>query len=297
MASEPVAGFPSIDRAIRNYVHLEIDERALSLTAPRAIDLERSFVDFLVSRGVLEFRASELYVEHGGNVIRQAGLAADAWKEIGEERPYAQMADEPARLISWRSPSFAELTGHAPIAEEFAAAYDWMRRNVGTAFLLPALCYLRALGCDRIFLCDGPDDEGVDCIGRIATGPLRSLAVFVQAKSSADFVTGDQFSAMQTRYSALPSTRMFRRYLEVLEVTRSSEGAGFLFVVAAQGRFKDGARHLAWKTGTLLRSGRALAHTLASYYPMGSLDAIAQTFELPQGSDLERNLAPELARP
>ncbi len=278
-------------------MHLEIDERALSLTAPRAIDLERSFVDFLVIRGVRELHAAELYLEHGRNLIRQTGLAADAWNEVGNRRPYAQLADDPGRLLSWRSPSFEKLTGHVPIAEEFASAYDWMRRNAGPAFLLPALCYLRALGCDRIFLTDGPDDEGVDCIGRIATGPLRSLAVFVQAKSSSDFVTGEQFSAMQTRYSALPSTRMFRRYLEALEVTRSAEGAGFLFVVAAQGRFKESARHLAWKTGTLLRSGRALANTLASYYPTGSLDAVAQAVELPQGHDLERNLAAELAWP
>lgn len=295
MGSEPVPGFATIDRAIRNFVHVEIDERALSMTAPRAIELEQSFVRFLMRCGIQELSAAELYERHAQNVHRQAGLAAEGWQELGQHRPYARLMDEPGTLACWRNPAFEELTGFTPIPGDVASAYDWMRRNAGTAFLLPALCYLRAIGCDRIFLTDGTGDEGIDCIGRMGAGPFRSLAIFVQAKSSMSFVGGDQFSAMHARFAGLPSTRMFRQYLDALQIPQSTEGAGLLFAVAAQGRFKESATQLAWKSGALLRSGRSIAQTLGGYYPHGALDTLTGRFVPPDGPDLNRNLATDLA--
>lgn len=296
MASDVVPGFTSIDLAIRNYVHVEIDERSLSMSPPKAIDLKLGFVRFLVDRGMSELNAYELWTRHDRNVLFAAGAAAATWNDLGEDRPYAPLIENDGMFACWRNPRFAELTGYNPVPESFASAYDWIRRNAGTAFLLPALCYLRAIGCDRIFLTDSTGDEGIDCIGRIGSGPMRSMAVFVQAKSSLDFVTGDQFSAMHSRYAGLPSTKMFGLYLEALDIPRSQTGGPRVFVVAAQGRFKAGASQLAWKTGVLIRSGRAIAQALGDYYPKGALEELTDRISLPEGLDLVRNLAGDLAR-
>lgn len=294
MAAEPVGRFTSIDKAIRTFIHLEVEMRSLSPASPRSLQLDRTFIDFLVRHGMVEIEAYELLERHRDHLTFRLTSTMEGWSEFGGSRPVALLPDDPNRLVFWSNPNFGQLTGFNPLSSAVVAAYDWMGRNAGNAFLLPALCYLRAIGCDRIFLTDSPGDEGVDCIGRIGGGGLRSTAVLVQVKSSLEHVSGDQFSAMYARYASLPATSMFGRYFEALDVPRERFGSSRIFVVVAQGDFREGARQLAWKAGTLLRPGRMVAEVLGSFYPEGSLDALSERVELPVRANLERNLAPEL---
>ena len=266
----------------------------MSTTSPTSINVERTFIDFLMARGVLEVAATELYSRHERHLSLRINNSLASWGDLGGIRPVASHPDQPGRLVCWRNPRFDQLTGYPPVGEAVAAAYEWIERNGTPAFLLPALCYLRAIGCDRIFVTDGPDDEGIDCIGRIGFGGLRSTLVFVQAKSGRDFVSGEQFGSMYTRYASLPNTPAYGRYLTALGVPQSQDGLARIFVVACRAQFKEGARRLAWRTGTLIRSGRMLAAVLGEYYPAGSLDALSERFVLPVGANLDRDLASEL---
>lgn len=289
--SEPVGCFTSLERAIRRFVHVEIEERSFSLASPASIEIERAFVAFLTGNGVVEVKANEIFDVHRQQIMFGLEASMSGWSDLDIGRPIAFLPDDESRLVCWRNPAFDELSGFEPISEEVVMAHEWMRSNAAPAFLLPALCYLRAIGCDRIFLTDGSRDEGIDCIGRIGSGGLRSAVVFVQAKSSTDFVSADQFSTMHSRYVGLQSTAMFRDYLAALEVPASLDGSARLFAVVTQGRFKKGAQELGWKTGSLLRSGRMLAGVLGAYYSNGRLDQITAQTTLPSGPDLSRNLA------
>jgi hypothetical protein len=141
---------------------------------------------------------------------------------------------------------------------------------------------------------DGPRDEGIDCIGLVDQGGLRSTAIFIQAQSRGDLLGGDMLLQEYSKYAALPRTDKYMHYLNALGVPRRLDGAGFLYAVLANSDFKFAAQQYAARLGVLLRSRRQVAQILSSRTALATLERLEANVRIPETGDLTTNFAPQL---
>jgi hypothetical protein len=202
------------------------------------------------------------------------------------------VTDRKGLLAGWVHDRHLDLTGYPPVSEEFIEIYHWLSSLNEREFLLPVVCFLKLVGCDAIFVTDGTGDEGIDCLGRIGVGPLRSIVLFVQAKSKIDHVPRDLVLQEYGKYAALPRTPKFHSYLEALGVERSMDGAAFNYVIIASNEFQASAQQVSARLGVLLRSRRQLAYFLSQQTSLANLKALHARSLIPPRPDLSTNLAP-----
>ncbi|MBW6528978.1 restriction endonuclease [Sphingomonas sp. RHCKR7] len=280
-------------RAVRSFVQ---DRLALIVTAvdgERVVDLEVSFTRFLADHGIEENLASELSTEQYPAVRHKVADHIVRWSDQGLSPPFGFHVEQEGKVVTWRHDRFEELTGHpAPTTSQFEVQ-AWVAALLNRDFLLPCACYLRALGCDPVLITDGSRDEGIDLIGLLKSGPLRSTVVYVQAKSQAR-LSGDELLREFGKFAGLPQTEKHRQYLEALGFSRLRDGASALYLCMVNGDFEFAAENHARNVGALLRSRRQMADQLARVYSRQRLDELRAAVAIPPGADLGRNLAPLL---
>ncbi|MBV2149048.1 hypothetical protein KRZ98_12235 [Sphingobium sp. AS12] len=281
-------------KAVRAYIHEHLAISVASVDAEPAFQLEVDFARFLRTRGVEENLASELSAEQYALVERKVSDHVNRWFAHGLAPPLGFQVDNEKTIITWRHDRYEELTGHVPIPETHFKAAGWIADHLNRAFLLPCACYLRALGCDPIFITDGARDEGIDLIGLIRGGPLRSMVLYVQAKSQSR-MSGDELLREFSKFASLPQTDKHLRYLDALGVSRLKDGASFVYLCLVNGDFDFAAETHGRNLGALLRSRRQIADQLSQHYSQDRLDQLGQTIVMPTGADLGRNLAPVLS--
>jgi hypothetical protein len=283
------------DKATRRFVAENLEGRVMRADCPKSINLDLEFSRFLQTHGIEALEAAEIAAEQRLLVRRRVSRQIERWVGQGVSSPINFVVESEEVVISWRHERFAELTGSEPPVVGFVDVYVWLSEQSNRAFLLPCLCFLKLLGCDPIFVTDGARDEGIDCIGLIATGELRSTAVFIQARSAAALISGDPLLQEYAKYAALPRTHKYMQYLDALGVLKLQDGAGYLYAVLTNSDFHYAAQQNAARLGVLLRSRRQIAHFISQVYSVRRLEQIRAELKIPETGDLTTNLAAQLS--
>lgn len=287
--------FRDVGEAIRSFIFDRLEGSTIKPNGPKLFNVTQSFSAFLADNEVGEIAANEIAAEQNGLLWIHIRRRIERWHGQGVTPPFAETAEIEDVLVTWRHDNYERHTGALAPKHELFEIYSWLGGLQEKDFHLPCLCYLRVLGCDPIFLTDGGFDEGIDCIGVVSKGPIRSTVVFVQAKSSLKWCSGDEVRLECTKYLGLPRTEKYMKYLNALGVVNSSTGAGYLYTIILNSDITFSASAAANKLGALLRSRWQLANTLAAHYSLKDLLALREAVQLPNGPDLSQNLAPLLA--
>lgn len=261
---------------------------------PRTINIDTAFSAFLGEHGVEPLMAQDVAVEQRLLVKRKVSEQIGRWRGQGVQSPFDFIFESDEVVVTWRHPRFGELTGATAADENFVRVHEWIGQQGQRDFLLPCVAYLKLLGCDPIFVTDGARDEGIDCIGLVATGGFRSVAIFVQARSRTDLFAGDPLLQEYAKYAGLPRTAKYMQYLEALGLSRLNDGCAFVYAVLINSDFKYAAQQNAARLGVLLRSRRQMAQCLSSNASVIKLEQWKAQIAIPERGDLSTNISPLL---
>ena len=168
---------------------------------------------------------------------------------------------------------------------------QWLGTLTPRGFLLPCVLFLKTLGASRVFVTDGPNDEGVDIIGRIGEGALQSTTLFCQVKTQNAHVGREQLLTEYGKYLALPHTKKYQRYREALGLDQSVDGSSYLYVFMTNQGFAIPSRQIARSLGILLRSRIQIAHWLSQHMTVAELVDVQRVIGVEPVADVTRNLA------
>ncbi len=287
----PVPGFYDFKEVVRGYVLERLETITIELDCPPRIKISEHFIAFLIGHSVDETVAVDIAARQERLLIDEIDKQINRWVQQGVTPPFSRISDDNDALVTWQHKKFEEYTGEPPLDKNFFEIYSWLGRLKEKDFHLPCLCYLKSLGCNPIYFTDGKGDEGIDYIGMIASGPMRSTAIFVQAKSSPNSFGTSEVLQEYAKYSGLPRTEKYIQYLNALGVSKSNAGAAYVYIIVSNGDIKHGAVSFSYKVGALLRSRRQLALALASKYSYSQLLQLAEAVPVPDFPDLTRNLS------
>lgn len=290
---DAIPGFTDLKAGFRHYVSISLELTIMAPSCPPRIKLSSHFVEFLVGLKVDRAQAIDTATYQKRLLLDEVDRHIGRWRAQGVTPPFDRSTDdeEDDSLITWAHSGYERHTGEAPLGPEFFKIYHWLGSLKEKEFHLPCLCYLSVLKCDPIFLTDGARDEGIDYIGLISSGPMRSTAVFVQAKSGVGAFGSADVQQESAKYQGMVRTDMYMHYLNALGVPSSTAGAAFVYAIISNGDIKHGAASSSYRVGALLRSRRQLALTLSTEYTFDDLVRLATSVTLPAHPDLSRNLA------
>ena len=281
--------FRSAKDAINRFVYDDLIENTLCGSAPETFNLQNRFSDFLVSGSFNKLRADEEAEKQASLIQGRLNEALDSWRALGLPSPLGY-ADSDDVLLTWRHSSYADITGYTPLSSAFVDVYDWLTNLNARDFLLPCAAFFKLIGCDPIFITDGSRDEGIDCIGRIADGPSRSILVFAQCKTKEKDrkVFGKETLFQEYgKYASLPKTDKYREYLRALKFEEIRDGTGSLYFMMSNGEFASEAQTVARNIGMILRSARQLAYFLSTHSGITQLTDLLAAGIVPSNPRLE----------
>ena len=290
--------FPNPRTAINQFVFQQLVYCSLEREAPRSINLSQQFAAFLADNGLNRYSAEEEAENKMVLVKRRVSEVLSEWSDLGVGAPLG-FSDNDDLLFTWRHPKSSEITGREFISRKFVMTYDWLSRLNSREFLLAGAMFLKALRCDPIFVTDGPNDGGIDCIGRLSDGPLRSVIVFVQVKTREDRyaqIGRDLVVQEYGKYASLPKTEKYRDYLNALQFDTLRDGCGPIYVMVSNVEFNHDGQVLGRNLGIVLRSRRQMAHILSHHFSYRRLVDARREVEISSRPDLGTNLSPVLHR-
>ena len=282
---------------IRSYLYDFLFTKILNQGCPRTLNIQRSFRDHLALKEHLEDSADELSEKWHQNLLyRIEQNLSEAWDGLGVPRPIALLDNDNTTLVTWSHPRYSTLTGLGPLPEEFIAIVNWLQSLDPREFLIPCACLLSLIGAEHIYITEGTGDGGIDCIGKIENGPLRSLCLFVQAKTSNSGVKREILLTEYGKFKMLPFLRPYQQYLEKLQVENSFDGMGISFLIVSNNEFLPGARSAASTLGIILRSRKQLAYWLSTKASLAELEKLLKELHKYVQRDASINLAPHIQK-
>ena len=277
--------------AVRDFVYDRFMPTVLSVNSPAVLNVENAFATYLRENGWPELVANEMAEKWQPNLVELLHKELSTWEARGLARPACFMDLENDKVVlTWRHKNYKELTGRESLDEHFFGVLDWVRSLDSRHFLIPNLVLLSELGADRVYITEGGGDGGVDLIGVIGKGPLRSTGLFVQAKTSSKRVTRDKVLLEYAKYMSLPRSERFRDYLNALGLGASMDGSSLIYIITANNQFESSAQKIATNLGILLRSDVQLANYVKSRYQ--SRDKVEEMYSRAKGHlsrDLQSN--------
>lgn len=289
--------FVNVKAAAISFIFDHLEHDSVRVECPRLYKIELEFSLFLQRRSVPELVANDVANKQLDLIWERLRTQIDRWHIQGVIPPYIEDPEAEDTLVTWRHARYQDISGTQPLKINFFEIYNWLATQRDNDFILPCACYLRAVGCDPIFVTDGAGDEGIDCIGIIAFGPLRGTSLLVQAKSSPSPLSADELLQEFGKSIAMRRTRRYREYLDALAVDKSRTGSADLYVLISNGDLKHGGAEAAHKIGALIRSRRQIAHALSERYTLKDLCRFRANPAFPKTSDLTLNVAPMLTPP
>lgn len=288
--------FRSRKEAVIRFVTERLIAPALTPDPPQTFNIVQQFASFLATGSFNLLRAEEEAEKQKSFLRRELSDALNEWELLGIPPP-VQYAENEEVLLTWKHNRFEELTGHRGISRNFIEVYEWLSGLQSREFLLACVSFLKLLRCDPIFITDGRGDEGIDCIGKIADGPLRSVAIFIQSKTKENDLEKlgrDALFQEYGKYALLPQTDKYREYLNALRYHDIRDGSASLYVILSNVEFKPEAQRLAKRLGILLRSKRQLAFFLSLNLQSNELRALQANHTIPNSPDLSTNVATKI---
>lgn len=277
---------------LQQFVDRRIFARVLTLRAPKTINVKESYRDFLVQKGHTRLGAAERAEEILGDVQERIRESIEAWGALGLPSP-VRFGPRENLLVSWAHDRHDEITGHRALPRRVLEVWEWIGGLTAEEFVLPVVAYVSLLGCDPVYVTDGPRDGGVDVIGRISYGPLRSVVVWVQAKTTTrTYVKANRIFEEYGKYAALYRQEQYQRYVSALAVDKQNDGSSGIYFMITNAEYSHEARVVAKSLDVVLRSRRQLAYWLGSRFSVEVLEELRSSAAVPFKKDLYRNLAP-----
>lgn len=277
--------------AVTQFIYENLLPDLLSVDSPEAFNLQTSFASYLKERAdsQTKLEADEHAEKWLGNLRTILEKELESWQIRDVPQP-AWIDPDQRTLITWKHPNFETFTGFPSPGIEYFAILDWLTGLNASEFLVPNAVFLAHLGADRIYFTEGRGDEGIDLIGTIDNGPLKSTCIFIQAKTKANHsrISRDTVLLEYAKYILLPRTEKFREYRRTLNIDSSIDGNAIIYVITANTGFDNSAREVARQLGILLRSHIQLARFVQLKY-----NTIEQVREM--HTRLKPHLKPDLS--
>ena len=283
---------------IRSYLYDFLFLEILNQKCPRTLNIQRTFRNHLARKESLKNSADELSEKwHQTLLDRIEYNLSEGWDGLGVPRPIALLDNDNTTLVTWSHPKYSTLTGLGPLPDEFIAIVNWLQNLDAREFLIPCSCLLSLIGAEHIYITEGKGDGGIDCIGKIENGPLRSLCLFVQAKTSNSSIKREILLTEYGKFKMLPFLDQYQQYLEKLEVKNAFDGMGIAFLVVSNNEFLPPARSAASTLGIILRSRKQLAYWLSTKASLSELEKLLQELhKYVQSGGASINLAPHIQK-
>ena len=225
-----IKGSQEINSYLYEFLFLEI----LSQNCPRTLNIQRTFRNHLARKEPLKDSADELSEKwHQSLIDRIEHNLSEGWDGLGVPRPIGLLDNDNTTLVTWSHPKYSTLTGLGPLPDEFIAIVNWLQHLGPREFLIPCACLLSLIGAEHIYITEGTGDGGIDCIGKIENGPLRSLCLFVQAKTSNSNIKREILFTEYGKFKMLPFLDQYQHYLKKLRVKNSFDGMSISFLMVS----------------------------------------------------------------
>lgn len=252
--------------ARRSFVFEKLVPRILSPAGPKALNVRDEFRDHFVENGLGPVRSEEMANDHFGQLCDSIERHLSDWDAQGVPRPLTQ-SDQDHIYLVWSHNQFPRYSGlRESIDRNFCEIFQYVQTLDGSQFVVICAIWLKCVGFRKILVCDARGDEGVDLLGLLEHGGLRSLVVVVQAKTSKSLVGRGLVLAEYGKYLMLPHTEKYIEYRRALDLDRRIEGNSWVYMLLSNQPFDAGARRVSSRLGILLRSIHQIAFFLAKKY-------------------------------
>lgn len=259
------------------------------------VNLQQVFRKELQRKGFSSLRATEIAEDWLEKLQQELEKQLIEWDLLGIPRPLVE-ASSPFTFLTFRHRNYESVLGMQGIPTQFPEVYNFVSSLSPREFLLVPACLLQLAGCNPIFISDGSGDGGVDCIGQVIAGSIRSLCLFAQARTSLNDISKESVQLEYAKFQDLQETGKFAEYLAALGKGNSADGRAICYLMFANAEFKEPAREYARRKGLLLRSCKQAAFWLSQNYSLDSLLEIQKNLGVNLVRDLNKNLAPLIAR-
>ena len=291
--------FSAAHEAVKTFVADRLMAASLSTSAPDVLNISDQFNSFLKDNEFGPLRASEETQKQEALILRHLEEELVEWRALGVPTPIDYVESNSNVLLTWRHSRFQRrFFNDVPYqTENFVAIYDWLLTLQERDFLFVCALYLKLMGCNPILITDGSGDMGIDCIGKVSKGPLRSLVVFVQSKTiqkSQGRVSENALRQEFAKYTMLKRSEKYLEYLRRLSVFDGRDGSGEVYFVVTNGEFRTDAQRSANRLGIALRSKRQMAFFFSLAYAFEHIEDAYRSITMPTGPDLDRNFADEI---
>ncbi|MBD1926184.1 restriction endonuclease [Trichocoleus sp. FACHB-90] len=258
------------------------------------VNLQRFLRDRLQQEGFSALKSTEFAEDWLQRLHQELEEQLTEWDLLGIPRPLVQ-ASSPSTFITFRHRNYHSAVGIQGIPIDFPSVYDFVASLAPREFLLVPACLLQLAGCDPIIITDGSGDGGVDCIGQITAGSMRSICIFIQARTSSTNITKESVQLEYAKFRDLQRTGQFIEYLAALGKGNSADGRAACYAMIGSAEFQAAAREYASREGVLLRSRRQIAFWLCKSFSLDSLIQLREKVGATLVRDLSRNIAPLIA--
>ena len=255
------------------------------------VNLERFLRNKLQQAGFSSLQSTELAEDWVKLLLQELEKELREWDLLGLPRPLVE-SSSPSTFLTFKHRNYESVLGMQGFCQDFPGVYEFVASLTPQEFLLVPACVLQLAGCDPIIITDGSGDGGVDCIGLVPSGSIRSLCVFVQARTSLQEITKEAIQLEVAKFQDMKRTGLFAEYLGALGKGNSADGLAVCYAVVASAEFKDSAREYARREGILLRSPRQAAFWLSHSFSLDNLLELREKLSPILVRDLSRNLAP-----
>lgn len=258
------------------------------------VNLERFLRERLQQEGFSALEAAEFAEEWIERLSYELEEQLKEWDLLGIPRPLVQGSSQ-STFLTFKHRNYQSVVGRHSLSPDFPSVYDFVASLTPREFLLVPACLLQLAGCNPIIITDGSGDGGVDCIGQVTAGSMRSLCIFAQARTSSTDITKEAVQLEYAKFRDLQRTGQFIEYLAALGKGNSADGRATFYAMFGSAEFKQPARDYASREGILLRSRRQLAFWLSQSFSLESLLQLREEIGVTLLRDLSRNLAPLIA--
>lgn len=268
---------------IRSYCRERVWEEVFSQTHETRINLKQALTQHLVRSGVIPILAEEFAERQLAYASSDLAAACAEWESLGVPPPLWQ-ADQSGLLITWKHPKFEEITDREPLSSNFPDFWKAIRFSLPTELLFHIAGYLYTLDCDNIFITDKSGDGGIDVIGLKNSGPFRGICFVVQCKWAATGVGRDSFLCDFSKNLLSERTGRWKTYVNEIGLNKAIDGFSKCYLFASNNEFADSIRDAARELSVVLRSGRQIAHSLASRFTLSEFNSIRSRIPAIEGS-------------
>lgn len=277
----------SVSRTIQQVV----DEVTTCSTLGTVVNIEVHLREALEASGHNNLRATELAEKWLDQLMIRLEAKLEEWDQLGLPRPLIP-SGSPATLLTFKHASYRLGSLEAVLPSDYSQVLNFISSLSPRQFLLVGVCLLSLAGCDPIFITEGARDEGVDCIGKISSGPTRSLCLFGQCKTSSADIKIETVRLDYDKFRTLQKRALFSTYMAALGADATLDGRDYCYYFIGGAEFRSPVREYAKEEKILLRSPRQVAFWLSKGFGIAKLTELLSNIEGFLHRDLERNLAP-----